>query len=731
MSLKVILPLLLIAGPLCTDATAQGLPSLEERIVQVSGHDVQIWTGGPDRPAGAPLIVFQNGWNAGAETWARVAPELARSARVLLYNRGGQGRSEWDGRLPTIEHVGELLRELLDALDASPPYLLVGHSAGGAYVRGFAAAHPESVAGIVYVDPSSPCILESAFERAGSPAMASVLMNAPGRRDPVGVHPNDLPSAAEPGTLRLPPVPVVLLIGLDVGMPPAQATMLRERGVDVERVSAEARRGKIPCLAPYAFESPNGEVIATPRSGHDIHIDEPELVISAVRRVLEHSTIDGSAPRSRSVGQAGRARIESSGTTLLTNATIIDGTGAPPRRGAVLIEDGRIRQVLEPGERAGSAADTVDLAGGYLIPGLINSHVHLAGLPNGSPDGAIQGLRRMFYSGVTSVREMVGDARRTGELARAALSPQADLPSIYYAALMAGPTFFTDPRVAGNAVGYAPGEAPWAQAIGEQTDLPLAVARAAGTGATGIKIYADLPAPLVERVVDEAHRQGLQAWAHSTLFPTRPGEVVGAGVDGMTHVCGLVWQGLPDVPSRYAERGAWDPGRVDVGSQPFRDLFTEMRLRRTVLDPTASFFQNPRARELGCTQDLITSLLRAAHEAGVPMSTGTDYLLAEGEPDPTLFREISYLVEAGILTPAEALTAATLHGALAIGVADQVGTIQEGRIADLVILSEDPTRDIAALRHVVAVIKAGRVHWRTDYVGAGDGSPTGAPGASP
>jgi imidazolonepropionase-like amidohydrolase len=469
------------------------------------------------------------------------------------------------------------------------------------------------------------------------------------------------------------------------------------------------------------LESPNGEVIATPKSGHNIHIEEPERVISAVRRVLQQSTTDSATRPSRGVGQAGSARSASSGTTLLTNATIIDGTGAPPRPGVVLIEDGRIRQVLDPGERAGPAADTLDLAGGYLIPGLINSHVHLAGLLNGSRDAAVQGLRRMFFSGVTSVREMVGDTRRTGELARAALSPQADLPSIYYAALMAGPTFFTDPRVAGNAIGYVPGEAPWAQAVEEATDLALAVARAAGTGATGIKIYADLPAPLVRSVVEEAQRQGLQTWAHGTLFPTRPRDVVSAGVDGISHVCGLVWQVLPDVPSRYAQRGAFDPAQVDVTSNALRDLFIEMRRRRTVLDPTASFFQNPRARELGCTQELITSLLRSAHDAGVLMSTGTDYLLAEGEPDPTLFREISYLVESGILEPAEALTAATLHGALAIGVADQVGTIEEGKIADLVVLSEDPTRDIAALRQVLAVIKAGTVHWRTDYAGPGEG----------
>jgi pimeloyl-ACP methyl ester carboxylesterase len=393
MCLKMILPLLLISGPFCTSATAQGLPSLDERIVQVNGHDVQIWTGGPDRSSGAPLLVFENGWNGRAEAWVRVAPELARSASVLLYNRGGGGRSEWDGQVPTIDHVAQRLRALLAAVDAPPPYLLVGHSAGGPYIRGFAALYPESVAGLVYVDPSSPCILETAFERVGAPELASVLMNAPGRRDPTGVHPGDLLRTPEPGTIELPPVPIALLIGLGTEVPPPQAAILRERGIDPERVSAEARRVKIPCLAPYALESPNGEVIATPRSGHNIHIDEPELVISVVRRMLDQSTPDSTGPRPLGIERAGRARIRSSGTTLLTNAMVIDGTGAPPRPGAVLIEDGRIRQVLEPGERAGPAADTVDLADRYLIPGLINSHVHLAGLGNGSRDAAINTAR--------------------------------------------------------------------------------------------------------------------------------------------------------------------------------------------------------------------------------------------------------------------------------------------------------------------------------------------------
>jgi hypothetical protein len=66
------------------------------------------------------------------------------------------------------------------------------------------------------------------------------------------------------------------------------------------------------------------------------------------------------------------------------------------------------------------------------------------------------------------------------------------------------------------------GEAPWAQAIDESTDLPLAIARARGTGAVALKIYANLPPALVSRLAAEAHRQGLRVWAHGAVFPTTP-----------------------------------------------------------------------------------------------------------------------------------------------------------------------------------------------------------------
>jgi imidazolonepropionase-like amidohydrolase len=170
------------------------------------------------------------------------------------------------------------------------------------------------------------------------------------------------------------------------------------------------------------------------------------------------------------------------------------------------------------------------------------------------------------------------------------------------------------------------------------------------------------------------------------------------------------------VPKQYRERGTFDPAGVNLSGAAFQMLLREMSGRGTVFDATAShFYRTARAREAGCIPELMTDILRALHAAGVPISTGTDYWIAEGEPDPTLFTEIEYLVKIGVFSPLEAITAATLNGARAIGIEDTHGSIEVGKVADLVVLAADPTRDIAALRNVVTVIKDGVAYQRRDY----------------
>lgn len=401
----------------------------------------------------------------------------------------------------------------------------------------------------------------------------------------------------------------------------------------------------------------------------------------------------------------------------LTNVALIDGTGAAARQGmTVLIKGDRIEAVFRSGaDTLPPGTRVIDLHGRVVIPGLVNTHFHLPMLGQ-RRDSILAGLERMFYSGVTSIREMAGDARISGEIVRAGLLGQRPIPSVYYAVRMAGPTFYARGGGARSSIGYEPGSAPWAQAVTNGTDIGRAVAMAVGTGAAGLKLYADLDTALVRRLVVEAHRQGLKAWAHGTIFPTGPLEAVRLGIDGLSHACFIFWGLQDDVPGTMGERRPFDPEAVDLNRDPYRTLFREMAAGGIVLDATArNASRNPGAAAAGCGPGLLRETLLVAHRAGVRISTGTDYSISEGEPDPTLFREIEYLVASGVLSPLEAITAATRNGAMAIGIEDSHGTIEPGKVADLVILAADPSDDVAALQQVEAVVRAGRIHWRQAY----------------
>src|SRR3569833_203403 len=168
------------------------------------------------------------------------------------------------------------------------------------------------------------------------------------------------------------------------------------------------------------------------------------------------------------------APAAASNKTLYRDVTLIDGTGAPARAAMdVLVEGERIKSVFPDSARdtaLTTGATEVDLHGRFLMPGLIDSHVHLATPPNRRQALAI--LRRDLYGGVTTVRDMADDLRSVGELARASRVGEIAGPDIYYAALMAGPHFFSDPRTAQTSAGGQPGRLPWMQAVTDDADLP-------------------------------------------------------------------------------------------------------------------------------------------------------------------------------------------------------------------------------------------------------------------
>lgn len=140
---------------------------------------------------------------------------------------------------------------------------------------------------------------------------------------------------------------------------------------------------------------------------------------------------------------------EADAIVVYRDATLIDGAGGPPREHVSIVTQGPIiRAIIAAGEPAPEGADVVDASGLYALPGLIDAHIHIATPPDAA--SARASLRRQLYAGVTAVRVMADDLRSVAELSREARLGEISAPDIYFAALMAGPSFFEDPRSDGS-----------------------------------------------------------------------------------------------------------------------------------------------------------------------------------------------------------------------------------------------------------------------------------------
>jgi imidazolonepropionase-like amidohydrolase len=408
------------------------------------------------------------------------------------------------------------------------------------------------------------------------------------------------------------------------------------------------------------------------------------------------------------------ARAQSPGGYALTGVTIIDAANEKPVANETIIVKGQtIDDVFPTGSK--KLADTImifSLKGKYILPGLIDTHVHLATDPSGSDSASAtkKVLEKMLYSGITSVRDMAGDARILAGLSRDALVGDIVSPDIYYSALMAGPEFFkADERAVKSTKGGITGKMPYMQAITDSTDMVIAVAEAKGTGATGIKLYASVSGELVEKVVAEANKQRMMVWAHATLFPARPGDVIQAGVRVISHAELLAFNvtgSINNIPPEWRKKQPKEFWDEETDKFQLAGLFELMKENNTILDATVltdhALLQ--KAPQMQMRYEVAKRVTVRAYKAGVKICTGTD-------TDQKLFvqDEMKILVKECGFTPNEAIIAATKNGAEAIGILKSHGTVEPGKVADLLVLNKNPLDDINNIDSVNLVIKAGRL----------------------
>jgi imidazolonepropionase-like amidohydrolase len=293
---------------------------------------------------------------------------------------------------------------------------------------------------------------------------------------------------------------------------------------------------------------------------------------------------------------------------------------------------------------------------------------------------------------------------------------------VVYSAIAAGPGSWIEGERGRFMAGDAPvGESPTVRRLLDSADAVSAAASAKAAGAVGIKIYNTIPPHLVRIVATEARRKGLRVWSHLWVDPGVPSDVLAAGAEVVSHGDMFVAEVL-DSAARAGTvadyRAARATAYADTGllSRPaLRRLVTTMKERDVILDPTL-YVMRPGPDSAGRVNPLHGSLfrnavsfVRAVHRAGVDVAAGTD---AIGGSTPNLHVELQLLVDSVGMTPLQAIRAGTYVSARALGIADSVGTIAVGKLADLVVLAADPSVDIANTITVVGVMRAGRYYAR-------------------
>ncbi len=392
---------------------------------------------------------------------------------------------------------------------------------------------------------------------------------------------------------------------------------------------------------------------------------------------LWREPLTGGAPREIPIRLAPRAPTPP--PVLLQRVRVLDfAAGGFSTETSILIEHGRIQWIgRADGRELPGGTVTVDAGGRFAIPGLFDMHGHYDWC----------GRPAYVAYGVTSVRNMGGRLEE-----RNAQADQSDFTSdpvsrcFYTGRILEGPSGWN-----GDVFVH----------LFDEEDARTHVRLSKAQGAQFIKVYNLLPWPVQRAVAEEARRVGLPVWAHGfTLEQVVKGVTLGYG--GLTH-----WHRFygfyDDALQMFAAAGTrWDPtlgvlGGVELSfrDEPERFQIEEFEPWRLLGDKALRGDWVERLRAM-----------RAAYRRGITFLPGTD---GNGLPDGVaLHWELEFFAEAGI-PPLDILRFATQASAETVGAQDHLGTLEVGKLADLVLLDANPLDDIKNTRAIWRVIKGGWV----------------------
>ncbi|MDP6607292.1 MAG: amidohydrolase family protein [Dehalococcoidia bacterium] len=407
---------------------------------------------------------------------------------------------------------------------------------------------------------------------------------------------------------------------------------------------------------------------------------------------------------------------------VVRGATLIDGNGgAPVDDATVVIEGDRIAAIGGVDLPVPDGARVIDGRGRFVVPGLMDMHVHLRGGGSRRDGGAvtteqertgIRGLHSYLYAGVTTIYDAGNRSAFIFQLRRKERGGEIVAPRIFATGgTVASPNGHGGPYLV---------EA-WPR---DRATLDEHIA----TGPDILKIGQDehgwmmrplinqLPVDLLERIIRHYHEQGIRSTIHVSTERTA-WDAIYAGVDTLAHpiiqapvsdayIEMMAVRRIPTVSTltigQAASRLVEHPEHLDQAL--YRDTVEPEEIARLRTEQRAREQENGRTSWMRTMTPIAQENLRRLHAVGKDIVVcGTDQFSG-----PAVHRELELLVEGGI-PPADAIVIATRNAARFLGRLDDMGTIEAGKLADLVILDADPTIDVDNLKRIASVIKGGRV----------------------
>ena len=397
----------------------------------------------------------------------------------------------------------------------------------------------------------------------------------------------------------------------------------------------------------------------------------------------------------REVNEVAQPRVES--TVAIVGATLIDGRGGPAIPDSVVIVQGD--RITAVGKRTSvtipPAAEVIEANGLTLLPGLIDSHFHIDG------DDSLPAL--YLSHGVTSIRDP-GQWIKAYDAARKAPAP---VPRLF----LCGPHLDSPP----------PAYPKDSFIVQDAEQTRLAVNRFVDEGASAIKVYFRLPLPLIKVAIDTAHARGVPVMGHLEIIDAR--DAINAGIDGIEHATSF---GTALLPLRNAERyrqavladnDARREGRyqvwnsVQLNTPQARALFKLIVDRGVFVSPTLAVFER-QIGDKGTTEVHLHAFKQMKAFVGLVKKAGAKVVVGSHSDVPhakrgwAYQRELELLVASG-LTPMEAIVAGTSENARYFHIDDRLGSVEAGKLADLILIQGDPLNDISNMRRIRRVMLNG------------------------